>query len=206
MIEFLLLPDHYAFSVALVVMLMIGIVEGLGLGFPPETPDVDGGGPAGPLGWLGFGRLPLLILLVVALGVFALVGLAIQQAALAWWGGVLPARTAGAAATLIALPLTAAGSRALARILPTDETSAVSLDTLLGRRGRILLGAARAGSPARARVRDQHGQSHYVLVEPNLAGDTLREGAEILLVAREPGHFRAIPIAPHFTLDEGDAA
>jgi len=94
MIEFLLLPANQAFTVALVVMLLIGIAEALGFGFAPDTAEMGADGPAAALSWLGFDRLPLLILLVVALGTFALVGLALQQAALAWWGGVLPARTA----------------------------------------------------------------------------------------------------------------
>jgi hypothetical protein len=130
----------------------------------------------------------------------------LQQIAAGWTGGLLPAPAAGAAALAVAFPLTSLLSRLLARILPTDETSAVSLATLVGRRGHIVLGEAAAACPARARVRDAHGLSHYVLVEPNLPGERLAEGEEILLVAREPGHFRAIAVAPHFTVQEEGAA
>lgn len=207
--EFLLAPENLFFSTALMLLLMVGVVEALGLGFSAfDAGDVDlGETDAGPLlGWIGVGRLPLLMVLVAALAAFGLCGLALQQTAAAWTGRLLPAPVACLAATLAALPLTGVISRFLARIIPTDETSAVSLATLVGRRGQIVLGRATAGCPARARVRDAFGQSHYVLVEPNLAGDRLGEGDEILLVTREAGHFRAIGVAPHFTLEEEGAS
>lgn len=211
MIDFLLVPENLLFSTALVLMLLIGMVEAFGLGFSAfDAGDLDladaGANPL--LNWLGVGRLPLLILLVAALASFGLCGLALQQVAVAWTGRLLSAPVAGAAAFLVALPLTGLLGRLLARILPADETSAVSLASLVGRRGEIVLGTATAGCPARARVRDAFGQSHYLLVEPNLPGDRLAQGEEILLVDREAGHFRAIAVAPHFTIEaeEGAAA
>lgn len=206
---FLLAPENSLFSIALMLMLLIGLVEAVGFGFSAlDAGDLDLGEAAVHplLGWLGVGRLPLLMVLVAALGSFGLCGLALQQIASAWTGRMLSAPAAGLAASVIALPLTSLFSHFLACILPRDETSAVSLTTLVGRRGHIVLGSASAGCPARARVRDAFGQSHYVLVEPNLAGDRLGEGDEILLVSLEPGHFRAIAVTPHFTLEEEGAA
>lgn len=208
MFVFLLAPENLLFATALMLMLLIGVVEALGFGFSAFDTDLDvGEAAANPLlSWLGVGRLPLLILLVAALAAFGLCGLALQQIALIWTGRLLSAPLAGAAALAAALPLTGLLSRGLARILPADETSAVSLATLVGRRGHIVLGSAAVGCPARARVRDTFGQSHYVLVEPNLPGDRLAEGDEILLVDRAAGHFRAIAVAPRFTLEEEGAA
>jgi len=208
MIGFLLAPENIAFSTALMLMLLIGLVEALGFGMSAfdggAELEAEVGHPL--LDWLGFRRLPLLMTLVVFLAVFALVGLASQQVALAWSGAVLPAWVAGLVAAGSAVPLTGLLSRPLARFLPQDETTAVILASLVGRRGHVVLGTAAGGSPARARVRDHYGQSHYVLVEPNLPGERLAEGDEILLVAREAGHFRAIAVAPHFSLEEGAAA
>ena len=130
----------------------------------------------------GFGGVPLLMLLVVFLAAFGLIGLAVQQA----FGPYSPG-LASAVAAAGALPATGIGARGLARIMPRDETTAVSLDTLVGKRGTITIGTARRGSPAQARVKDVHGQPHYVMVEPHDEAHTLAEGETVLLIRRD-GH------------------
>ncbi|HEU0097238.1 MAG TPA: YqiJ family protein [Allosphingosinicella sp.] len=198
MLDFIAAPANLPFSVALLVMLMIGAVEALGLGASAVHLDIDadahveGGGDL--LGWLGVGRVPLLMLLVVFLAVFGLFGLALQQVA-----GPLSPGLAAAIAAVAALPLTGIGARGLARIMPHDETTAVSLDTLVGKRGAITIGTARRGSPAQARVRDAHGQPHYVMVEPHDDAHPHGEGETILLVRREGNIFIAIGEADGLT-------
>jgi hypothetical protein len=71
--------------------------------------------------------------------------------------------------------------------MPQDETTAVSLDSLVGKRGTITVGTARRGSPAQARVKDIHGQSHYVMVEPQEEAHPIAEGETVLLIRRD-GH------------------
>lgn len=83
-------------------------------------------------------------------------------------------------------------------LLPRDQSSAVPLDALTGSFARIVTGVARSGSPARARVEDAYGQAHYVMVEPDNAGQTLEEGETILLVRREDHVFRAISHGDHY--------
>jgi membrane protein implicated in regulation of membrane protease activity len=189
MLEFIAAPANLPFSVALLVMLMIGVVEALGLGASAvhldADMDVDGGGDL--LGWLGVGRVPLLMLLVVFLAIFGLAGLAIQQ-----FAGPLALWIATPAAAAAALPLTGLGARGLARIMPQDETTAVSLDSLVGKRGTITIGAARRGSPAQARVKDDHGQVHYVMVEPYDDDHSLGEGETVRLAHRQGNIFIAI--------------
>lgn len=184
MLEIIAAPANLPFAVALLVMLLIGAVEALGLGASAVHldvhADIDGGGDL--LGWLGFGRVPLLILLVVFLALFGLIGFAIQR-----FAGPFPLWIATPAAAIAALPLTGLGARGLARILPGDETTAVSLDSLVGRRGTITVGTARRGSPAQARVADIHGQVHYVMVEPYDDGQSFGEGETVRLDRRE-GH------------------
>jgi membrane protein implicated in regulation of membrane protease activity len=198
MLEFIAAPENLPFSVALLVMLLIGLVEAVGLGAGAvhldADADMDGGGDL--LGWLGVGQVPLLMLLVVFLAVFGLAGIAIQQMA-----GPLSLWIAAPAAVAAALPLTAVGARGLARIMPQDETTAVSLDSLVGRRGTITVGAARAGSPAQARVRDAYGQPHYVMVEPHDAAHPIGEGETVLLVRRDGNLFTGLGeadgVVPH---------
>ncbi len=189
MLEIIAAPANWPFSVALLIMLMIGAVEAFGLGASAVHLDVgadlDGGGDL--LGWLGIGRVPLLMLLVVFLAFFGLIGLAIQQ-----FAGPLPLWIAVPAATAAALPLTGMGARGLARIMPGDETTAISLDELVGRRGTITIGTARRGSPAQARVRDMHGQVHYVMVEPYDDDHAIGEGETVRLDRREGNIFIAV--------------
>ena len=189
MLEMLGAPANLPFSVALLVMLLIGVVEALGLGASAAHLDADVGGDVGGdlLAWLGVGRVPLLMLIVVFLALFGLTGLAVQQLA-----GPLTLWIAAPAAGAAALPLTGLGARGLARIVPGDETTAVSLDTLVGRRGTITIGTARRGSPAQARVRDIHGQVHYVMVEPYDDDLAIAEGETVRLDRRDGNIFIAV--------------
>jgi hypothetical protein len=188
MLEIIAAPANLPFSVALLVMLMIGAVEAVGLGASAVHLDLHADADGGDLlGWLGIGRVPLLMLLVVFLALFGLIGLAIQQFAgpLSLWIAV-PAAAAGA------LPLTGFGGRGLARVMPGDETTAVSLDSLVGRRGTITIGTARRGSPAQARVADIHGQPHYVMVEPYDDDHSIGQGETVRLDRREGNIFIAV--------------
>ena len=188
MLDFFLLPGNLPFSVALLVMLMIAAAEAVGIGMGSAHLDVHADVHAdGPdlLAWLGVGQVPLLIVLVVLLAFFALIGIALQQLAESLLGAPVSPWLAAPAALVAALPLTGIGARGLARILPGDETTAIGLSQLVGRRAEIVIGEAKRGSPARARVRDVHGQIHYVMVEPSDDDLVLVTGATALLVRRE---------------------
>jgi hypothetical protein len=76
--------------------------------------------------------------------------------------------------------------------VPRDETTAVSEDSLVGRVAVITLGVASSAAPAEGRVRDEHGQTHYVMVEPDIAGESFSAGSEVLLVKRAGARFFGI--------------
>lgn len=195
MIEFLSAPQILPFSVALLLMLMIGAAEAIGLGAGAVQLDaqLDGHADGGDLlGWLGVGTVPLLIILVVLLALFGLIGLAGQQLAAALLGSPVSPWIAAPLALVVSLPLTGSCARLLDRILPHDETTAMSLDSLIGKRATIVVGTARHGSPARAQVRDVHGQVHYVMVEPTDERQAIGEGQSVLLVSREGETFTGL--------------
>ncbi len=205
MLNFLLAPENLAFAIALVLMVLLGAVEAVGLGSAAVHLDLDldhdVGGHA--LDWLGVGRLPLIMLFVVLLACFALAGLTLQQIALGLGLGLLKPIVAIPIAFVAALPATAVAGRLVARVMPRDETTAVSLDTLVRQRATIVVGTARVGSPARARVRDAFGQHHYVLVEPHDGDHSFAEGEELLLVSRDGNLFKAIAATPRMFLEPG---
>ncbi|EQB31318.1 OB-fold-containig protein [Sphingobium ummariense] len=195
MLAFLLAPENIVFLSAILLMLLIGLVQAAGLGGDADL-DIDMDGDL--LGWLGFGHLPLLMLLTLFLALFGIIGLVGQQAALDLAGGLLRPLVAVPLAAAAALPATGLAARLLAPLLPRDETSAVSLDALVGSFARIVTGRARQGSPARARVEDHHGQAHYVMVEPDAPTASFEEGETVLLVRREDLIFRAIARGDHY--------
>ena len=193
MLEVIAAPQSIIFVVALTLMLLIGVIELVGLGAGHFDLHVDTGDLGGDmLSWLGVGRLPFLMLLVVFLASFGTLGLVVQQASHDLQGTLIDPLLAVPAAAAAALPATGLLARVLARILPTDYTTAIPLDALVGRRGTIVTGDATAGSAARARVTDHHGQHHYVMVEPNAPEGRLNEGDTVLLVSRTGELFHAI--------------
>ncbi len=213
MLEFLTAEENLAFSVALALMTLLALLEGvgtlLGAGLSgladallPDSlvPDLDTAGPdtgapgtiSGLLGWLYVGKAPLLVVLILLLLSFGLGGLLLQKLVQQFGGALLPGWIASLGALSVALPLTRAGARLTARLIPRDESEAVSTESFVGRVAIITLGNARPGYPAQARLSDAYGQSHYVMVEPD--GDMeLGAGTEVLIV-RKKGHiFLAIP-------------
>lgn len=112
-------------------------------------------------------------------------------------------RSARSAEGLLAVPAGMATVRGLgsliAHIVPRDETSAVSEQSLVGRVGVIVGGSARRGLAAQARVRDSHGRSHYLMVEPDIDTDIFGEGTQVLIVRKAGAFYRCIS-NPHPTL------
>lgn len=211
MIEFLSAGPNLPFSVSLAMMLIMAAIEGVGFlmgmgifdfldGLAPDVDfdSVDATEMAGMsladrfMGWLHFGRVPVLILLVVFLTSFGVIGLAMQGVAAQLTGHLLPGALASAVAFPAALPPVRWFGGMLAKVLPKDETYVVSQDALVGRVATIVLGTARQGSPAQGRLRDEHGTSHYVMLEPDEANESFGQGEQVLLVSRQGSTYRAI--------------
>lgn len=156
-------------------------------------PDHSGGGfLAQVLGWFAVGRVPFLVVIIALLTSFGLLGLALQTVLKQVTGFMLPASLAAIPAFVGASFSTRWLALRIARIIPNAETSAVSRDSFIGRVAMITLGSARTGEPAQAKLTDMHGQTHYVMVEPDRTSDVLTEGERILLVGRGDAVFKAI--------------
>lgn len=139
------------------------------------------------LAWLHVGRVPVLMVLIVFLTVFGVFGLVGQGMLRAITGFALPAVIAAPAVFMVSLPVVRAATGLLARMMPRDETSAVDIATLVGRTAVVTGGTARTGLPAQARVRDNFGTDHYVLVEPEDDGAVFATGSVVLLVRQHAG-------------------
>ncbi len=194
MLDFLGASQNVLFSAAIVLMMLVGLLQAVGLG---GDFDVDADTDVDALSWLGVGRVPLMILLVVFLASFGLIGLVGQQVVLGMTGAFVAPLIAVPAAAVLALPVTGLLARGIGRILPRDFTTAIDIDDLAGSGAVIVTGRATRGSPARARVEDRHGQAHYVMAEPDTSDAAFVEGEYILLVRREGDIFRAISRGDH---------
>lgn len=202
MFDFWLADENVIFAVGGLILAGLAVLQISGI--TDFAPDLDADSDLGMdgigdwlLSFLGIGRLPLMIWLALYTMLFTLIGFAGQQFLQSLTGALLPAILAGPAAALAALPLTAILARPLARIMPKDETTAVSLDSLVGRFAWIEIGTARRGGPARAKALDVHGLAHFIMVEPDNDDQSFVAGEKILLVRRQGDIFRAISHGDH---------
>ena len=211
MIDALLSPGNVAFTGAIAVMLLIAAVEGVGALIGASVsehlqsllPDTDANAgidvseaALGPftkaLGWLRIGKIPVLMLLVAFLTIFGLGGIVLQGLVQGAFGSYLP--------SWIAVPVVSAGSllllRAvggvLSRVIPMEETDAVTEDSFVGLVATITLGTARLGEPAQAKLRDAHGHTHYVMVEPDDPQDAFPASEEVLIIRRMNDRFAVV--------------
>lgn len=138
------------------------------------------------LAWLNAGRVPGLILLILALAWFSAGGFVVQGVAEALWRP-LPGGLAVLAALLVAVVPMRASSRLVGRIFPRDETYVSSHGDFVGMTGIVTLGPVQKGSVAKARFRDQYGNVHFPRVEPFREGEIIEQGAPVLAIeARGP--------------------
>lgn len=145
------------------------------------------------LGWLHVGKVPILALIVIFLSGFALTGFAMQFLVSSLQGMFVPPLAATAVAAFGGVASVRMLGGALARITTNDDSTAVPTTDLVGRIGVVVIGTASAGRPAEARIHDQHGAAHYVMVEPDEPGAELAAGASVLLVRHLGGRrFHAI--------------
>lgn len=196
------MPETWPFAAALAILVGLAVIEGLGLliGHSPSNaldsliPDLPNSADAaqGALGWLHLGKVPALVLLILFLAGFAITGYVIEGLAYKLLGVMAPAWAASIPAALAGFATVNGLGALLARIIPKDETSAVSEQSLIGRAGIIVRGIATQTLAAEAKVRDMHGRAHYVLVEPDFEDQSFAEGSDVLLVKKVGAKYRCI--------------
>ncbi|MBB6092465.1 hypothetical protein HNQ60_001343 [Povalibacter uvarum] len=184
--------ETWPFTIATFLMLLIAVVEGLAMvaganisewlqSALPDPWDSVHGPFDNVLGWLHVGRVPFLVLVVLFLMGFALAGFALNMVANRIFGLWVPTLISVPLAFFATLPFVRILGAGLARIIPQDQTFAVSFETLIGRVATMVGGTARPGYPAQARVANEHGQNLYIMVEPETEGVTFGSGEQILL-------------------------
>ena len=195
------------FAVALGLTLAIAFIELLGLVFGAQPsamvdsalPDFDADMPEmelGPLSqslsWLSFGKLPALVVLILISASFGLIGFVGQEGLRRAIGFALDPWIASVPAAIGAAFVTRHAGLALARIMPKEETDAVSTKAFVGRVATVFRGVAAIGHPAEAKLTDIHGKTHYVLIEPDEGEASMPEGSEVVIISQNGPVYRAI--------------
>ncbi|MBC9230403.1 YqiJ family protein [bacterium SPL81] len=204
-------PSNIVFSISLMLCLFIGVLELILLMFggstsffdqflPDSLTDVNHAEVSAEhseglftqlLEWLYIGKVPLLIWLIIFLTVYSLTGLIIQDIFYQFTEHYLSAWIIAPACLFLCMPIVRFSAALIAKIIPKDETTAIQIDDLIGRTAQIVLGEAKPNSPAQAKVKDQFGQIHYILVEPEL-DLVFHQGQDVILTQRTKIGFQAI--------------
>ncbi len=153
--------------------------------------DHEGGLLGGWMSWLNAGGVPILVLAVLLLSAFAVMGFFIQMVA-AGFAGPLPTLAAGPLALIFAIPATRWLSRGIARIMPRDETNAISQTGFIGLVGVVTIGPLDQGQPGMVRVKDMYDNFHILRAQA-APGYQIETGASVIIVDGFDGLFQAIP-------------
>jgi hypothetical protein len=199
--DILLAPEVRPFAVAAAIMVALGGIEvlttmiGLSIseliGHDVSVEAGQHGGLGGLFLWINAGRLPLVILLILVLGIFSIGGFLLQGVAHVL-GFVIPVSIAVLTAVAGGLPVIRTTSRGLARIIPRDETYAVNDADFVGKIATVVVGPLDQGLPGRVRLKDVFGNWHTVSARASHDSPDLAVGASVLLVDRDARGFIAI--------------
>lgn len=154
-------------------------------------PDLDAAqtadmAPSGLFGWLGLKDVPFMIWFVTFLTVFGLTGLVLLSLS-AGLGFGLPLFVTVPAGFVSAVWWTRFVSAIVAAIMPKTESTAMSVRHLGGHHGTITQGTARRGHPAEAKIKDRHGNIHYLRVEPLDDDAEIPQGTDVHVMRKRNG-------------------
>lgn len=206
MIENLLAPENFLFLIALGLFLLIFLVQLVSLLFGMEPfgfldsllPDIDVNldtdlnlGDVTPsfvdsiMSMLRLGRVPFVFTFILFLFLFSQIGLYGQMVFLEMGGSRLHWFLASGGTFLVTIPLLRFGNGILEKVLPKDETAAISADTFVGRVATIILGIATHERAAEAKVVGPEGKTHYIRVVADNEGKSFGQGDYLLIVGRK---------------------
>lgn len=181
LLDFAVAGPNLPFLIALAVVLAIAILEVISMliGFGhitgsdiDFTADLNGNGipdylevdHGGMFGWLNPGHVPSVILLILFAGLFAVFGFSGQWIYKGIVGDFAPAMVVAPIAVMLTLPILRQATYTIGRIVPQDETNAVTLDSLIGNIGVVNAGPVSKDNWGMARFTDKHGVDHNLLV------------------------------------------
>jgi len=209
--EFWLAEENTIFATSIGLMLLIAVFEGalaiIGFGFShlldslfpriefdAEIEVGQQGGLSQFLGWINFGRVPMLVLLIAFLTSFGLAGYFMQGMVNSLFARLLPGWLIAIPAFVICLPVVRFLTSLLGKFITRDETQAISTSQFIGNVATVTVGEARKGFPAEARFKDEFGTTHYIMVEPDDDHAVFQKGEQVLITEQRGNIFRVITL------------
>lgn len=213
--DFFLSSENSPFTISLAIMLILALLElitaslGMGLSEMVDSAlpdfdadidaDIDVAEPGGAtnslvklLSWFRIGEVPVIMLFVIFLTGFGLSGLIVQFTAIHFLGKPIPSLFATVPAIFCALPTVRVLGGFLGKYMPKDETYVVSEKSFPGLIATITLGTAQKDKPAQAKLRDRHGQTHYILVVPDNPEESFTNGEKTIIVSQKGSIYTVI--------------
>ncbi len=191
--------NHLLFLIPLVAGILLALAQAFGGVGDGSDHDVDHdagadhdhdaeheGSPsafAHALDWLGIGRVPMSLLVTIALLLFGGAGVATSIALLGLpaWASALVSL---AVATAICFTLTPSIARRLARVMPATESYNTSKEDLVGKTGEAILRVT-DGTASVADVRDARGDLYRIAVRTE-RGEVIDKGQRVVTIGRDP--------------------
>ncbi|NQZ91723.1 MAG: DUF1449 family protein [Moritella sp.] len=208
MFTFLLADMNLLYTLAISIVLLflflelLGLIVGISLldlldSISPINANsslpITDGGVSNLLDWLCLTKLPMLVWLIIALTHFAIIGYSINYAVLTSLEWQLQLIFILPTTVFFTLIMTHFFGSVLAKIMPRNETTAVSTSTFIGKAAKITMGTASSGNPAEALLLDDFNQKHYIMVEPEFEKEYLPQGTEVVIIEKLNGTWLAIP-------------
>ncbi|WOO40046.1 OB-fold-containig protein [Rubellicoccus peritrichatus] len=144
--------------------------------------------------WMNFGKVPFIITFLLFLFLFSFFGYNIQLSLKEMGLGLAPPLLLSPIALVAAILPLKWGNGILGRVIPKDETNAVSSHTFVGRIAKITIGEATHDKPAEAKLRGPLGRTHYVMVLADRENVNFKQGDHVLLVDQKGPNFTCIAV------------
>ena len=147
---------------------------------------------------IGFGKVPVSIIMTCLSVIFGVVGLAANSLFEHGLSGKLPPTVyfwpSFALAAVVSLSFTGSFARLMARYMPTSETYAETPQDLVGRLGTVVF-ALREGEKGVVDVKDHGGTWHRIAAQP-VSGDIPKESAVIVVRYHRDGDYYDVTVSP----------
>lgn len=206
-LDYLLAPENVTFALAAGLLAVISVLQVASflLGFAPLSGvddwlggDLDLSVDHTPtfgealLSLIGVGKVPVVFSFLFFLFAYACIGYGLQWVIGALGFGLWPAWLASLAAFVVSLPVLRGGNEVLGKLIPGDESLAVSEATFIGKLAVVTLGTATYRRSAEAKLEDDHGRTQYVQVVSDLEEESFRAGEEVVIVGKRGSEFTVV--------------
>ena len=200
MLELLFSDTNFWFSIALVTVAILLILELISLIFGVSligilnnspNPSIKNHSFNSSLQWLGFEQVPILTGLVIFLALFGSVGFICTHANQTLFHFTVDAWITLTIVSIISLATTGLLTKPVAKLLSKFHESEITRDDFVGAVAHITIGSASKGVPAEAKFTRGLSQFHYVLVEPKNEKDVFQQGDCVILIEKKSHYWLA---------------